>query len=534
MIEIFHVRHNKSRILTPQTVLEVGDSILIAGKEEQLPFVQANQKLRLHILFISPVGTIIDSDQLRLDETGLRHIYRFPITPDLFSGTYILQFDGDFKRVTKVNIKTKKQLMHRWIFTYGVKIINPNNYPINEFTIDIMIPPNISPIQQITKIECNFQPSRLITDKEGNRWMRFYFAQLNPNEKITVAYRALIITRLVSYDVTRIKSEEKNIENLYPETFRKYTQDEPFIDSSNKKIIQIAQKTIGFSALSKVLAFLKFLRENIQFLPQSGDFGTLYALENGYGDCTEFASLFVSLCRAANVPARLTTSIMQSENGEWQHHSQAEFFVNGIWIPIDPTLQEDTRYLLRNPGCIMLQRGNTMGDSPIRQIRYFYDDIQNNKITIHTFIDIYSDKGKIMKKMRESPSELVLGTKGTLFEDISWKHTIPSLELERQVHSIDIRVTAPETAPVHKPFNIPVHMYNRGDEDVTGTLRISFVRGGIYTSHLYPLLLERNSHEPIMIEIPATNFLGKTLVEFIFQDENGEKLGYEQRKIHFQ
>ena len=175
-----------------------------------------------------------------------------------------------------------------------------------------------------------------------------------------------------------------------------------------------------------------------------------------------------------------------------------------------------------------------MGDSPNRQIRYFYDDIQNKKITIHTFVDVHSDQGKVVKRVKETPSELERGTKGTLFENISWRHSIPSLDLEQQAYNIDIRVTAPETAPVHKPFNIPVHLYNRGNEDVTGTLRISFVRGGIYTSHLYPLLLERNSHDPIMVEIPATNFLGKTLVEFIFQEENGEILGYEQKRIHFQ
>ncbi|MBY9000794.1 MAG: transglutaminase family protein [Candidatus Heimdallarchaeota archaeon] len=534
MIEIFHVRHNKSRILTPQTVLEVGDSILLAGKEEQLPFVQANQKLRVHILLISPVGTIIDSDQLRLDETGLRHIYRFPITPDLFSGTYFLQIDGDFKRIAKVNVKTKKQLIYRWIFTYGVNIANPNNHPINDFTIDIMIPPNISPIQQITKIDCNFHPSKLISDKEGNRWMRFYYAQLNPNEKITIAYRALIITRLVSYDVTRIKTKERDIEHLYPDTYHHYTKDEPFIDSSNKEIINIARKVSNFSALSKVIAFLKFLRENIQYLPQSGDFGAMYALENRYGDCTEFASLFVSLCRAANVPARLTTSTIQTQNGEWQQHAQAEFFASGIWIPIDPTLQEDIRYLLRNPGSIILQRGNTLGESPIRQIRYFYENISNNKVTINTYSDIQNDKGKIVGKMKEISLESELKTKGTLFENISWKHSIPNLDLEHQTNNIEIRVTAPETAPVHKPFNIPVHLYNRSNEEVTGTLRISFVRGGIYTSHLLPLQLEKNSHDPIMVEIPASNFLGKALIEFIFQDENGGKLGYEQRKIHFQ
>ena len=44
---------------------------------------------KLHILLISPIGSIVDSDQVDLDETGLRRIYTFPITPDLYSGTDI-------------------------------------------------------------------------------------------------------------------------------------------------------------------------------------------------------------------------------------------------------------------------------------------------------------------------------------------------------------------------------------------------------------------------------------------------------------
>ena len=104
-----------------------------------------------------------------LDETGLRRIYTFPITPDLFSGTYFLQIDGDYKLREKVNIRTNKHLMHRWVFHNGVQISNPNSFPINNFVIDIVLPPNITPIQQVTKVESNYAPSKLVTDQEGNR-----------------------------------------------------------------------------------------------------------------------------------------------------------------------------------------------------------------------------------------------------------------------------------------------------------------------------------------------------------------------------
>jgi hypothetical protein len=534
MIDLLLIKDNKIRNINSQTVAGIGDSILISGNENGFPFVQPQKDYKLHILLISPIGTIIDSNQVRLNETGLQRIYTFPITEDLYSGSYVMQIDGDFKRRDKINIKTKKQLLNRWVFSYGVNINNPNNVPLNNFVLDVVIPPNISPIQQVTKLISNFKPSKLVTDKEGNRWLRFSFPQIAPNETIKIAYRAFVITRIIAYDITRIKNEEDIKEHLYPETYEVYTKPEPFIESTHPSILKIIRKFNSFSPLGKIFGFLKFIKNNFDYIPLDGDFGPIFALENRYGDCTEFATLFVSLCRAAKIPARLTTSIILNELEGWEYHLQAEFFTKGIWFPIDPTLQQDMRYLYRNPNCIILQRGNTLGDSPTREIRYRYDNIENLDINARTHKEAIYDKNRIVGKISEEFSDKQLKDRGSFFEHVSWNFSIPSLDLEQQEKSIEIKAISPDTAPIHKPFSIPVHLYNRNNEEIIGTLRVSFVRGGVYTSQLYSMKLEKNSHEPKMIEIPATNFLGSTLIELIFQDENGGKIGYEQKKILFQ
>ena len=533
MIEVFHVKNNRTQPISLESPAEVGDTILISGKPDAIPFVQTKRNQKLHILFISPIGTIVDSDQVRLDDTGLKRIYTFPITPDLFSGSYVLQIDGDFKLREKINIRTTKNLIYRWVLYYGVQISNPNSFPINNFVVDIALPPNISPIQNVTEVYCNNKPSKLVTDKEGNRWLRFYFHQINPQEKIIVAYRALIITRLISYDITRIKSNDKEGLKYYPEIYRTYTKPEEFLESDHEKIKTIARKYSSQTPLNKILAFLKYVRKNIVYVPQDGDYGAGFAVENNVGDCTEFASLFVSLCRAAQVPARMTTSIILSEYEGWVYHAQAEFFTNGIWVPIDPTLQHDFRYLYRDPSCIIFQRGNTLGDSNIREVRYSYDEMDTKEISLHSHKSVIWDR-QPSGILGEYSNEEIGKIKGTLFEGLNLRYSLPSLDLEQQDKEIEIRVTAPDSAPVHKPFNIPVHLYNRNDVSIIGSLRVSFVRGGLYTSHLLPLLIPPNSHEPIMIEIPATNFLGPTFIDFIFQDEIGNKIGYEQKKINFQ
>ncbi|MHA1222429.1 MAG: transglutaminase-like domain-containing protein [Candidatus Heimdallarchaeaceae archaeon] len=534
MIEILHVRGDRVSPITSETVIEVGDAILLSANEENFLVPQVPSKKKLHILLISPIGTIVDSDQVDLEETGYKKIYAFPISPDLYSGTYILVVDGYYNVKEKINIRTNKQLLYRWQFYYGLNIKNPNDYPINNFTLDLMIPPNIFPIQQVTKLDINYKPKELLSDNEGNKWIRFYFPQINPNEVITIAYKASIITRLVAYDITRIKSEEVQVADSYSSLMTRYTKAEPFIEADHKFIVQIANKFKSFTPLGRVLALLKFVKENLKFVNLEGDFGAAYAIEKGYGDCTEFASLFVALCRASNVPARMIASIINTETNGWQHHSQAEFFANGIWFPVDPTLQLDMRYFFRDPQCIILQRGNTLGNSPIREIRYKYENMEIKQIIIRSHKDIILDKTPILGTITKPISRKPSTTTGSLFENLTLKYSLESIELEEAIKSIEIKVTAPESAPIHKPFSIPIHLYNRTKDNIKGTLRVSFVRGGIYTNHLYPLILRANTHEPKMVEIPATNFLGKTLIEFIFQDENGRKLAYKQKKIQFQ
>lgn len=537
LLQLYHVRNGKAHPLTLDTIAEAGDSILLAHREEEPPFVFQNRDLDLHILVISPIGTIIDSENINLSDTGSRKMYSFPILPSLYSGAYIFQIDGDISSRNRVFIKTEKRLINYMLLYHGVNFQNPNLVPLNNFEIDIMIPPNISPYQRITQLDCNYKPSQLIVDKEGNKWLRFCFPQIKSKEEIRIGYRALIFSRLVAFDMTRIltdEEEETRIRTYYPEILLQHTKSEPFIESNNKKIIQLASKYMEHPPISRALTYLRLVQKILTYRTLNGDFGAAFAVDNGYGDCTEFASLFVSLCRASKIPARLTTSFIKNEKSEWEYHAQAEFFANGLWFPVDPTLQQETRYLLRDPNCIILQRGNNLGESQIKEIRYRYDGIDNHKITVRSYTEIFNEKegNKISELINQK--SYIPNTQASFFSAFLWKYSIPTHELEKQNKEIEIKIVCPDVVPSQKPVTIPIYLINRNNDNVSGALVISFVKGGVYINHLFPILIEENSSEPIMVEIPATNFIGETVIEFAFQDALNEKIGFAQRKVTFQ
>ncbi|MGC4004822.1 MAG: transglutaminase-like domain-containing protein [Pirellulales bacterium] len=79
----------------------------------------------------------------------------------------------------------------------------------------------------------------------------------------------------------------------------------------------------------KAVAFAAWIREHIR--PQIGPFTSVTtALEKRLGDCEEYSAVFVALCRAAEIPARLV----------WvPNHNWSEFYLTddkgvGHWIPV--------------------------------------------------------------------------------------------------------------------------------------------------------------------------------------------------------
>ena len=96
--------------------------------------------------------------------------------------------------------------------------------------------------------------------------------------------------------------------------------------------------------LAKAKAIYDWICENTHRDPATrgcGPGNVCLLLENPGGKCTDIHSLFVSLCRAAGIPAREVFGIRQGKkDGQdisgWQH-CWAEFYLPGYdWVPVDP------------------------------------------------------------------------------------------------------------------------------------------------------------------------------------------------------
>lgn len=124
------------------------------------------------------------------------------------------------------------------------------------------------------------------------------------------------------------------------------------------------------TVLEKAKAIYDWTCENMYRDPKTvgcgpGDVCSL--LQKPGGKCTDIHSVFVSLCRAAGVPAREVFGIRQGKKEEqdittWQH-CWAEFYLPGYdWVPVDPA---DVRKK-------MLKQNLKLGDTKTKQSREYF------------------------------------------------------------------------------------------------------------------------------------------------------------------
>ncbi len=124
------------------------------------------------------------------------------------------------------------------------------------------------------------------------------------------------------------------------------------------------------TTLAKAKAIYDWICENMYRNPKTigcGKGDVCLLLQTQGGKCTDIHSVFVSLCRAAGVPAREIFGIRIGKKNvqdisKWQH-CWAEFYLPGYgWVPVDPA---DVRKL-------MLKKNLKLGDQGTKELREYF------------------------------------------------------------------------------------------------------------------------------------------------------------------
>jgi transglutaminase-like putative cysteine protease len=227
------------------------------------------------------------------------------------------------------------------------------------------------PYQQILEMSIDSQNYRVFSDEYDNQIAEFDLIDLPAGQSILVEINYLVKVNRVAYDLSHCQGD-------LPAFF---TGAELHIESNNPQIkalsADLSQR--NSTACQKVRAFYDYIGNELVYSYNHKDWGAQATLGEMGADCTEYASLMVSLSRAAGVPARYIEGVLylsETTNSlARREHAWLEVYLPEIgWTPMDPTmgrssLTRETYFAAHWPDHIIVTHGRN--PSALRGSSYF-------------------------------------------------------------------------------------------------------------------------------------------------------------------
>jgi len=214
--------------------------------------------------------------------------------------------------------KKEDDLIQRTI-RYGFTLQNTTNHVLRETKFYTYGPVKENSIQKVIEIKASL-PYELNVDNKGNQVLCFIVSDLPP-----YATKVIEIEAKLSLLNTPKHAKVKNL--------KEYIKSEKYIESGDPEISQLAKELKNSIVLKTAESIFKWVLGNIKdigYIEQ--DRGAFYAFKNKTGDCTEQAYLFVALCRANSIPARVIGGYVSNKDKILKpeaYHNWAEFYDNG-------------------------------------------------------------------------------------------------------------------------------------------------------------------------------------------------------------
>ena len=217
---------------------------------------------------------------------------------------------------------------------YSFTLQNKSHQVITQAELWTFAPVRQTASQQCLKLQSNY-PYKLLTDASGNQVVHFTFENLAPYGSRVVTIKAnLLISATANPIATGPRPWDLNPQK--------------YIESDHPAINRAAHKLHAPDSSMTVEKVFGWVADNVSYSGYTGkDRGALYALEQKKGDCTEYANLFVALCRANGIAARPIGGFVCPQSGVLtarNYHNWGEFYEDGTWKLADP----QKRVLMQN------------------------------------------------------------------------------------------------------------------------------------------------------------------------------------------
>lgn len=277
-------------------------------------------------------------------------------------------------------------------FTHEVKVYGQGK--LKNLDVFISIPENM-PQQKI--INKSFTPQNYVL--KNDRWQQqvalFNYQDISSNETVqTIMVVEAEISAIRHYifpdKVGTLKSIPPEISQLYTANGSKYLIGNPYIQKLTKEVI--SEETNPYWIARKIF---NYVRNNMEYKMEGGWNVAPVVLQRGTGSCSEYTFSFISLCRAAGLPARYVGSlVVRGDNAsldEYFHRWPEIYLPNYGWVPMDP--QGGDKPLARNQAMSIGNLSNrflitTQGGGDSEYLGWYYNHNETYETTPQILVNI--------------------------------------------------------------------------------------------------------------------------------------------------
>ena len=241
--------------------------------------------------------------------------------------------------ISSISFATEKE----YVVTKTIEYKNERSAKIKEGFIEIELGQiNITRYAKDEYLKVTPKPDEITRDLYGNIFAKYNVAGMLPNEKmiIKVERKTTVSTYVTDEPILARSNGSITEENKI------FVKPQTRIESDNQAIIDKANEiTAGLTTdYRKASAIFEYVNTTLSYdtSSQYANKGALAALNSSRGVCEEFASLFVALCRAEEIPAKVVAGYkVQNMNEEDKliDHAWAEIYLDDYgWLPVETTI----------------------------------------------------------------------------------------------------------------------------------------------------------------------------------------------------
>ena len=226
------------------------------------------------------------------------------------------------------------------VITFTHDVINFGPGTVTGLDVFLALPKNRSS-QEIAAVDFPQAPEARLTDRWSQEVARFRKAALKPGERAITRMRVKakiydVMYHLFPEKTGSLKDIPADIRSRFLADDDKYRLKDPVIQNAVREAVAGTDNPYWIAR-----NIFDYLRLKMVYKRIGGWDIAPTVLQRGTGSCSEYAFIYIAMCRAAGLPARYAGAVVvrgEDASFDFVYHRWVEVYLPGYgWVPVDPS-----------------------------------------------------------------------------------------------------------------------------------------------------------------------------------------------------